>query len=303
MEKELFDPEIWREVFIGNYDGKTNEAKALQPFLKKTYKNDVYIPWATMERLANLQDPSFNIQASQTRSYGTDARERVVFFNDFELEQERVVGDKRELTRTSRVVPMVHLTGTFLGKTMEEWYPIQDNSYDAPQAIDQNMVNKALQRAKTRLTSRLTGLGLSLYENGELQFDSPESGQTKTIVEKAIEQGVTKVDVKQESSVNVTVGGSLDLRNTESTSLPKSNDTPAAPTNAANDEKLVTYAQELKNDIAGFAPVMQRVNASLVKSVGKPLNLEKDTIDDIVDVLSKIKDADVFMNAVRKQRG
>ena len=62
---------------------------------------------------------------------------------------------------------------------MLEYYPIQDNAYNAPKVIDANMFNKAVQRAKAKLISRITGLGFSLYEKGDLQFDAPEE-QSKT---------------------------------------------------------------------------------------------------------------------------
>ena len=41
----------WKEVFKANYDGTSEEAKALKPFLKETFKGDVYIPWADEGRL------------------------------------------------------------------------------------------------------------------------------------------------------------------------------------------------------------------------------------------------------------
>ena len=48
----------WIDIFKENYNGTSEEARALEPFLKTTYKGDVYIPWATMERLVYMQDPN-----------------------------------------------------------------------------------------------------------------------------------------------------------------------------------------------------------------------------------------------------
>ena len=53
MENKL----SWLEQFKLNYDGKSDEAKSLEDFLKETYKNATYVPWATMERLVYMQDP------------------------------------------------------------------------------------------------------------------------------------------------------------------------------------------------------------------------------------------------------
>ena len=41
----------WLEVFTANYNEESKEALELKKFVKETYKNDVYISWATMERL------------------------------------------------------------------------------------------------------------------------------------------------------------------------------------------------------------------------------------------------------------
>lgn len=272
MEKE-FDFEIWRDAFIGNYEGKTDEAKALEPLLKRNYKDNVYVPWATLERLANLQDPNFNVTVSRSGDYN----DGILFTNKYELYQRMEKATNLETTNIYKVSPMIHLVGTFLGKTMEEWYPVQDNSYDAPQAVDQNMVNKAIQRGKTRLTSRLTGLALSLYENGELQFDNPE--KPKTIMEQAKEQKVVKENVVVEQP-----------------SKPEQTNT----TKTVESEELLSYAKELKDNPA-FIPVLQKFNASIVKQLGATINLEKDSVEEIAALLGKMKNASVFMNAVRKQ--
>ena len=76
---------------------------------------------------------------------------------------------------------------TFLGKTVIEHYPVQGQVgkvfNGAPKTIDQNMVNKALQRAKAKAAAIVSGLALGLYENGDLQFEPEEStddSKTKT---------------------------------------------------------------------------------------------------------------------------
>ena len=63
----------------------------------------------------------------------------------------------------------------FMNKEFIEEYPIQDQDYSAARVFNQNLVNKALQRAKAKVASRATGLGFKLYEGKDLQFDDVPS--------------------------------------------------------------------------------------------------------------------------------
>lgn len=150
----------WLAMFEANYNGETPQAKELEQYIKKNYNGSTYIPWATMERMVYQQDPEaeFIIQ-------GIETAENVLRTNDGEKE-----------TEVDFFVHMVSITLTFLGKVFQELYPVQDNKYNAPKIIDANLVNKAIQRAKAKIASRATGLGLKLYEGHDLQFedDTPE---------------------------------------------------------------------------------------------------------------------------------
>ena len=46
----------WKEVFTENYNGTSDVAKEVEPFLKENYKGNSYIPWATMERVTYMCD-------------------------------------------------------------------------------------------------------------------------------------------------------------------------------------------------------------------------------------------------------
>lgn len=150
----------WLTMFEANYNGETPQAKELEQYIKKNYNGSTYIPWATMERMVYQQDPEaeFLIQ-------GIETADNVLRTNDGETE-----------TEVDFFVHMVSITLCFLGKVFHELYPVQDNKYNAPKVIDANLVNKAIQRAKAKISSRATGLGLKLYEGHDLQFedDTPE---------------------------------------------------------------------------------------------------------------------------------
>lgn len=150
----------WLTMFQANYRGETPQAKELEQFIKKNYNGSTYIPWATMERMVYEQDPE-----AEFSILGLDTSTEVLRMND---------GEK--ITEVDFFVHMVIVNLTFLGKGFTEAYPVQDNKYNAPKLIDANLVNKAIQRAKAKIASRATGLGLKLYEGFDLQFedDAPE---------------------------------------------------------------------------------------------------------------------------------
>ena len=188
------------EVFNDNYSGRSEQAKELEKALKKrdTGKTKVsYIPWATMIRMATQQDPEFILikELSPDGSF--------VHYHGRKTETGYPMDDP---------VYFVKVTATFMGKTMSEEYPVQDFSFEPVSfkgrahiassgktvqiAMDANIVNKALQRATAKVLSELTGLGLSLYESGDLQFeDDTEKGVTPT-TKRAGTSTVVKTDPK-----------------------------------------------------------------------------------------------------------
>ena len=161
----------WLEQYKANYTGKSQEAQELANFVKENYKGNAYVPWATMERLIYMQDPnaSFNIIF-----YGENQQILHDYTIDVFTSQEQT--DKDGKVATTRVQNSAHLhfvavSITFLGKTLDEYYPVQDTAYGAPKVVDQNMVNKAIQRAKAKVAARVSGLALPLYESKDLQFE------------------------------------------------------------------------------------------------------------------------------------
>lgn len=150
----------WLTMFEANYNGETPQAKELEQYIKKNYNGSTYIPWATMERMVYQQDPN-----AEFTFLGLDSDKQTIRTND---------GEK--VTEVDFFVHSVTVGLTFLGKQFTELYPVQDTKYGAPKIIDANLVNKATQRAKAKVASRATGLGLKLYEGQDLQFedDTPQ---------------------------------------------------------------------------------------------------------------------------------
>lgn len=161
----------WLETYKANYNGQTPEAKELQEFIKTNYKGNSYVPWATMERLIYMQDPEASFYMVAADENGKILHDYVIDVNTYQETQSPKDGHIITKVTNSAHVHFVVVSITFLGKMLVEHYPVQDSAYGAPKVVDQNMVNKALQRAKAKVASRASGLALRLYESKDLQFE------------------------------------------------------------------------------------------------------------------------------------
>lgn len=266
----------WRKQFIANYEGTSPEAKSLEPFLKTTYKGDVYIPWAVMERLTYMQDPS-----AEFRIVRTECGKIVHTDSDVIKTLSRSVDkDGERITETSVDVKshFVVLELTFLGKKFTEVYPIQDNSYDAPKVINQNMVNKALQRGKARLAARATGLAFKLYEGEDLQFeDDASSIKTKTVSKETTNKQTTTTVVQTETEENT------------NNALVK------------NHAELLEIAKYIKST-PELAKGIKETNAAVFAKYKFTLS-QDDSLEELVSKLSKLADPNVFLRGLKQRSG
>ena len=156
----------WKEVFLENYSGKSEIAKEVEPFIKENYKGNSYIPWATMERLTYMCDEDAVFENIKNEQGG------LVHTDKIEMHQQNIQkGEVVSETTSQMFSHMVKVKLVFMGKEFIEEFPIQDQDYTAARVYNQNLVNKALQRAKAKVAARATGIGLKLYEGKDLQFD------------------------------------------------------------------------------------------------------------------------------------
>lgn len=265
----------WRKQFIANYEGTSPEAKSLEPFLKTTYKGDVYIPWAVMERLTYMQDPS-----AEFRIVRTECGKIVHTDSDVIKTLSRSVDkDGERITETSVDVKshFVVLELTFLGKKFTEVYPIQDNSYDAPKVINQNMVNKALQRGKARLAARATGLAFKLYEGEDLQFEDDTPIKTKTVSKETTNKQTTTTVVQTETEENT------------NNALVK------------NHDELLEIAKYIKST-PELAKGIKETNAAVFAKYKFTLS-QDDSLEELVSKLSKLADPNVFLRGLKQRSG
>lgn len=253
--KEIDNLKQWQELWTLNYSYATDLAQECVGYQKETYKGDPYLPWAFMEKALYLQDPNAEIEY-----LGID-------YNTYTI---RTVKDGVE-TLSTVVSPMVRLQGTFLGKTMWEVYPIQDNDYSAPRAINQNMINRAIQRGKTRLISKLTGIGWKIYEKGDLQFegapDKPEKPTSKPVVKEEVAKQEEKANEPNENEIEAITLEIVDfIKNADSDKINK---------------------------------VLLNYNTSLIKSYGFSITQEESE-DDLVQKVDKIKNKDKFLKGLER---
>ena len=189
----------WKEVFLENYNGKSDVAKEVEPFIKENYKGNAYIPWATMERLTYLcdEDATFeNIKNANGGLVHTDCVE----MHQQNIQKGEVISD----TTSQMFSHIVRVKLTFMGKVFIEEFPIQEQDYTAARVFNQNLVNKALQRAKAKVASRATGIGLKLYEGKDLQFDElPQETKPQLPVEN-VENTQSNVKKSQKTAKNDT---------------------------------------------------------------------------------------------------
>lgn len=283
----------WKELFIANYEGETEEAKSLEPFLKNNYKGNTYIPWATMERLVYMQDEDAVFENIPNEFGGLVHTAQVVNYQK-NIQKGEVVSE----TESTMFSHTVKVSLTFMGKTFVEDYPIQDTDYSAARVYNQNLVNKALQRAKAKVAARATGLGLKLYEGFDLQFDEENPVPVKE--EKKVERPKKKVEepkkeVKEEKVV-----------------IAKAEE--VAPLVADNSEELIgkkvvitdvevsddvkaLYELITTTDVDKITPVLQRLNIAIIKKYGFSLNTT-DTIEKFNEKASQLTDVAKFTRSI-----
>ena len=288
--------EKWLKQFIENYNGKSAEAKEVADFIKENFKGNNYIPWATMERLTYMQDPEAVFETLETENGN-------IVFSDT-LSNENKVVQKGEVVNETVATMMSHFVKvklTFLGKTFIEEYPIQDQDYSALKVYNQNAVNKALKRALAKVASRATGIGLRLYENKDLQFDTPEEDKkpevkkttktTKTTkkVEMTEEQAThTEEELKQDEPVQEVV--------TQDTKIEE--DAPKS-----YDKSVLELCSLIRNtDKEKMTKILQNLNVPILKQHGFTLNLE-DSDDVLCEKISHFTNVVVFTKAIKNMIG
>lgn len=318
----------WKDVFKANYDGTSDEAKALKPFLKETFKGDPYIPWAVMERLTRMCDENAEF-INVPNEFGGLVHSDMLGVHQKNIQKGEIVSE----TESVMYAHFVKVKLIFMGKEFVEDYPIQDKDYSSARIYDQNLVNKALQRAKAKVAARGTGLGLRLYEGFDLQFDSKTEDDKPTLnVENnkkdvKTEEKVAKVEEKpakveekpakveltdEQKAQNIVDGGEteayLNGERTFTTQDVKVETTPVQASGQVSGQvkaspeilAVIKIIKETPNE--KISPVLQKINVSVMKKYQFALsNTDSDEV--LADKLSKFPNIEQFMKTLNNLIG
>lgn len=274
--------EEWLKQYKENYNGKSAEAKEVAGDVKETFNGASYIPWATMERLTLMQDPNAQFEKIKNENGG-------YVFTDSFVNENLVENKDGIVNKTSAVVVshFVRVSCTFLGKEFVEDYPIQDQDYSAAKVYNQNLVNRALQRALAKVASRATGIGLKLYENKDLQFDEKEE-EKKPEIKKS--KKVEKIEEVKEEIV-------------EENKVEEEIKTEETTTQKDYSQEVIDLCNLIKNaDKEKITKVLQNVNVPILKQHGFTLNLE-DSDDELCEKLSHFPNIETFTRAIKNMLG
>lgn len=243
----------WKEIFTENYDGKSDIAKEIEIFMKENYKGNSYIPWATMERVTYMCDEDAVFENIRNE-FGGLVHTDVIEMHQQNIQKGEVVSE----TTSQMFSHMVKVKLTFMGKEFVEDYPIQDGDYSAAKVYNQNLVNKALQRAKAKVASRATGIGFKLYEGKDLQFDEvPQETKPQLPVEnvkKEVVSGETK-PVEEKKSPKTTKNTQKTVEKVEE----KPVETQPVVETPKEEPKEVTVAEPVEVAEPGNDPISQAV--------------------------------------------
>ena len=281
----------WKEVFLANYNGESEEAKAIEPFLKHTYKGDPYIPWAVMERLVYMCDENA-VFTNILNAKGGLVHSDVVINHQSNTQNGTIVSE----TEAPMYAHFVKVSLEFMGKIFIEDYPIQEQDYSAARVFNQNLVNKALQRAKAKLGARGTGLGLKLYEGFDLQFESKED--KKPVLDEPKKEENNKKSVKIEEKVAKTeeklikveekpskIEEKVEVANTEVSAEPEQ------VSIAPGVSEVIKLIKE--TDAEKINKVLQIVNVSIMKKYSFALS-QDDSVKELSEKLSKFPNIEQF---------
>ena len=302
----------WKEVFLENYSGKSEIAKEVEPFIKENYKGNSYIPWATMERLTYMCDEDAVFENIKNEQGG------LVHTDKVEMHQQNIQKGEIVSETTSQMFShMVKVKLIFMGKEFIEEFPIQDQDYTAARVYNQNLVNKALQRAKAKVAARATGIGLKLYEGKDLQFDEvPQETKPEIPVvenaqnsEKIVQKDVEKPKNAQKTEKIVKKVEKVEEKPQETVQKPEPVKEVATQveTQSATQNDAVSEAIDLiKNtEVDKMNLALQRVNVALMKKHRVALSTEasKEELRSILENKEIFTNPDQFLKTLKTLLG
>lgn len=284
VSKDTKNP-TYREVFKANYEGTSAVAKSIEEYTKKNYKDNVYLPWATMERVVYELDEEAYFENLRNEKGG-------LVHSDIIQNKQTIIKDGVTIneTETSMMAHFVKVALIFMGKTFIEDYPIQDSKYEAVKVIDQNLVNKSLQRAKAKIAARATGVGLKLYEGQDLQFDEKEALPKPEVKEKMNAPEVIKQKPTEEKEKKVKEPIFNVIKDIEIPDRVETNNEVIELANYIKDKKSTDLEDKMVAALKG-------INQATITKFGFVLSVD-DKLEELISKLSKVSDITKFTKTI-----
>ena len=168
-----------KKLFIENYfnrgdcEGLLEKTKTIEKEFKRTGQVKIirYLHWALVERIFRLQGGEVEVKNWKFEVPFTTTVQTYDDNGEIILKEE------------NNNALFIHLQAKWQGENLDEYYPIFDNQtskiISQPDAQD---LNTARQRGMVRLIARISGIGLTIFEQTDDQFNNKDD-DTKALIE------------------------------------------------------------------------------------------------------------------------
>lgn len=267
-------------LFLQNYYGETDVSKWAESFVNEGVHDGEFIPWTVMTTALKLLDWKSKIEVLENDDGGYVFRDTVMTQTS-QREVEGVSANSgTEIVRSTETDNTtysfyVKIRITYLDDVTDHMYAIMDTAHRPVQYINSQLVNKAIQRAKARSISLVTGIGLTLWTREAVQeevtIDREDAPQKLEPKKKEVKkEKLTKpnengtIGTPGEKTIEVELAELLVAKTKEpefieefKTSLNFIRDTFGVD---YLDDNVVSLAESLKkvNDLEGFAKMIMK---------------------------------------------
>lgn len=192
-----------RELFLMNYnyEGDCKDLKKYAKQIPRAWGEIEYLPWAVVEKVFTMQGGTYKVE-------DLCYQKEIKTLNDV---YDSETGEyKRQVERLS-LVNFVHLSAEWQGTKKEEFYPIFDSKKNKIiVAPNQNELNASKQRGLVKLIARISGIGLSYFEQQQDEdvLALENIGEVRVIADDAnvvekVEKPKTYAEKKQDAKEKV----------------------------------------------------------------------------------------------------
>lgn len=173
------------KLFLDNYYGESDVSQWAESFVDQGVHDGEFIPWTVMTTALRLLDWKSKVEVIENEDGGYVFRDTV----HTKTSQETVEGisatSGKEILTSTKVQNTTYsfyikVKITYLGEVTEHMYAIMDTAHRPVNYINTQLVNKAIQRAKARSISLVTGIGLTLWTREAIEEEKAKDKEPET---------------------------------------------------------------------------------------------------------------------------